>query len=257
LNTHFWKRFEVRLNQNKQTISNNKIKSSGVSMKKYKAIIWIVIISLAYIASIIIYGFVVRAYFWGADGNLTQSGLYGDMFGAFNAFFTGLAFVGVLIILVLQYRDKHNDEIHKYYNCLTATKYEIEFYKAKIEQLSGEVTTNITALQNSGTANNPVVHPVFPTYRFYPNFLENQKIELSKFHFNSDLVKEVGTCHFELSHALSRLDFYITDMKSLNQQNAAVIFGNSNNFVGMLNSVANTFGGAITKLTTEIESINH
>jgi hypothetical protein len=182
------------------------------------------------------------------DGSLGQAGLFGDMFGAFNAFFTGLAFLAIVITLWLQSNEKRNDELRKYSNCLFTTKNELDFYRTKFQQLSNEISGTVTAAQNGRTI-------VIPTYRFYPSYLENQKIELSQFHFNSDLIKDTGHCHFELCHILDRLNLYVSELKSINQNNANIVLGNAMGFKALLDSNIITFAEVIGRFDAEINKI--
>ncbi len=58
-----------------------------------------------YLLFFIVYGLIVFYAFRDQKHELTQGGLFGDMFGAINAFFTGLAFLIVALSIIFQLRE--------------------------------------------------------------------------------------------------------------------------------------------------------
>ncbi|HUI28825.1 MAG TPA: hypothetical protein VLX91_01320 [Candidatus Acidoferrales bacterium] len=229
-------------------------------MKTRNLLIGIIVALVLYTAGIAIYGMIVFITFSDCHGNLSNAGSFGDMFGAFNAFFTGLAFLAVAMTVYLQFQETTRlqaqiseskienrvAERQKYLTTLITIQNELAFYRTKFIQLSGEVAAAVIAAQN----NQPVI---LPTYRLYPDFLENQKIELSKFHFDSELIKDVGYCHFELRHIIERLTLYLEQMISLNPQNATVYLGNALGFKGLLDGDTKTFEDTINRFQAEVD----
>jgi hypothetical protein len=57
---------------------------------------------LGYVALVLIYAWLIPKFFSGTTPE--GAGQFGDMFGAFNAFFSGLAFLGVIYTVWLQTR---------------------------------------------------------------------------------------------------------------------------------------------------------
>lgn len=68
----------------------------------------IVLASTVYLLFFVGYGFIVFYIFRDQKFELTQGGLFGDMFGAINAFFTGLAFLAVALSIFLQLRESED-----------------------------------------------------------------------------------------------------------------------------------------------------
>ena len=229
-------------------------------MRAKKLLIAIIVAFVLYTSAIVIYGLIVFLIFADCHGNLGNAGLFGDMFGAFNAFFTGLAFLAVALTVYLQIQEssrlqtqiteskieKSVSERQNYLTTLLTTQNELAFYRAKFIQLSGEVGAAVTAAQSGQSV-------ILPTYRFYPDFLENQKIELTKFHIDSELIKDLGQCHFELRHIVERLTLYLEQMNSLNSQNVTIYLGNALGFKGLLDVNTKTFEDAIIKFQIEID----
>lgn len=78
------------------------------SNKKFLVISFSII--LAILLTVIIGGYLEYLFF---NGDWGQSGSFGDSFGAINATFTGLAFGGVIITLLIQIKaSKENQKVH-------------------------------------------------------------------------------------------------------------------------------------------------
>ncbi|HRI47976.1 MAG TPA: hypothetical protein PK559_12795 [Ignavibacteriaceae bacterium] len=237
-------------------------------MKKKTLLLSVTIGIIIYSLVTICYGFIIYYSLAKSNGNLGDAGLFGDMFGAFNAFFTGLAFIGLAITIFLQVKEnervqiqiqeqkeeikkeKEIDNYQKYVTGLSTTENELEFYLSKYRQISGEIGATVNAAQTGQPF-------TIPTYTFYPLFLEKQKIELSGFYFNSDLIKDIGHCHFELCHIIERLNLYKTELKGINQQNVTVVLGNALGFKGLVDSNIITYQNIITKIKSEINNIKN
>jgi hypothetical protein len=78
---------------------------SKLFSKKYISFLFI-----CYLAIFITYGFIVFFVFRDGKFEIAQAGLFGDMFGAINAFFTGLAFFGVAITIYLQMKENERSK---------------------------------------------------------------------------------------------------------------------------------------------------
>lgn len=97
----------------------------------------LIIAILAYSISIIIYGIIVFFLFRDSRNEISQAGSFGDMFGAFNAFFTGLAFLAVGLALYLQIIDTtntkisaHNSQVENtFFNMMSLLNQIIDFMK--------------------------------------------------------------------------------------------------------------------------------
>ncbi len=121
-----------------------------------------------------------------------------------NQYVIGI-FLGVIVsflslLLHGWYRDKKDEknESKKYSLCLVSTKNELPFYLDKLIQLSDNISEIINAIQNESLI-------IIPSYSLYPDFLEKTKIEINSYFRNSQLVRDIGHCHFELSHISERL----------------------------------------------------
>lgn len=102
-----------------------------------------------------------------------------------------------------QYHQDNKEKIQRteeYLAALQSAANEIEFYTGKLNQLSSELDDLTKRLEAWKT------NWVIPSYSLYPDFLEKCKITINAFFKNPKLVKDVGHCHFELCHILSRLD---------------------------------------------------
>lgn len=125
--------------------------------------------------------------------------------------FTSAALASIITLIatnIYNARQKRKEELANYKSLLSSTNNELEFYISKLEQLKIDSNNIINAIK---TQNSP---PIIPTYSIYPRFLENSKIELSKFYKNSDIIKRVGHCHFELSHICERLELIKKELRT-------------------------------------------
>ena len=134
-----------------------------------------------------------------------------------------------------------------YINCLITTLNEIDFYRSKFIKLSGEIQTAVPYAKKGEPF-------IVPSYKFYPSFLEKQKIELSKFNNNSELIRIIGNCHFELCHVQSKLESYVKYMSSLDQYNMSLHLLNAMGFKELIDTDAKLFEDAIQMLKNEIVS---
>lgn len=215
----------------------------------------------------ICYVYLVFQLFVKPIGVFSDAGAFGDMFGGISAFFTAFAFIGLAITIILQVKEnervqtqiKHQkeatiaekkiDSYKKYVQCLATTENELSFYLSKLVQLSGEINNAILAVQNNQSI-------ILPTYTFYPSFLEKQKIDLSGFFYNSDIIKDVGRCHFELCHIVVRLELYINDMQGV-YQNIGMGLANAKGFKSLIDREKTNFQDLIGKIKLEIAAITN
>lgn len=104
---------------------------------KRKHLTWFCV---AYLILFIGYGFIMFYSFRDTKYELTQNGLFGDMFGTFNAFFTGLAFMAVSLTIYLQVKDtetnkrlSHISQVENtFFNMLSVLHQIIDFSKKEI-----------------------------------------------------------------------------------------------------------------------------
>jgi hypothetical protein len=160
-----------------------------------------------------------------------------------------IGFVSALLVFGLaerkQQKRKASEENDKYLVSLQSTENEIEFYKGKLEFLSGQLAEALNCIQNNN------LNFATPSYSFYPDFLEKSKSDLSGFFRNSHLVHEVGHCHFELCHIVERLNW----LKMLGRHE---IFANRNNIAGMKDLVDSNipvFAKTVALTQTEMEAV--
>ena len=85
-------------------------------------------INLLYPALIVVFVLGVWGLTWYLLKDLTDRGTFGDMFGATNALFSGLAFVGVIFAILLQ-----SKELKLQRKELSFTRYELEGQKIQLE----------------------------------------------------------------------------------------------------------------------------
>ena len=104
--------------------------------------------------------------------------------------------VGFFVARRLEDQKATREEDNRYCCLLESISNELEFYAGKLEFLSGQLRDFL-----AGTG-------VVPSYTFYPAFLEQGKLRMNDFMRNSNLVKEVGHCHFELHHICERLEVF-------------------------------------------------
>lgn len=102
--------------------------------------LWFGLVLIAVVLAQIVYGFVIFRVF-GSD--MAVRGQFGDLFGAVNALFTGLAFAGVIYTILLQ---RHELELQR--DELRLTREELHTSAvAQTEQASHlQETTNLSAL---------------------------------------------------------------------------------------------------------------
>ncbi|KAF0220147.1 MAG: hypothetical protein FD174_1386 [Geobacteraceae bacterium] len=69
-----------------------------------------------YLIMFALYYFTVKKYFSGPAENMSKCGVFGDMFGGFNALFSGLGFIAVAVTIYLQIEQHKRDkeESHRY-----------------------------------------------------------------------------------------------------------------------------------------------
>ena len=93
-------------------------------MKKDKRWIWIAF-------GLILIVFIIWGGFWYALNRNPERGTFGDMFGAVNALFSGMAFVGIIIAILMQ-----REELELQRKELEATRKEL---KGKKNNLSCKI----------------------------------------------------------------------------------------------------------------------
>lgn len=98
-------------------------------------------------------------------------------------------------------------ELKRYCICLESTRNELLFYLETFNKLLSDISSIFGAVRTPHKI-------IIPTYSLYPNFLEHSKIKLNSFFRNSELVRTVGHCHFELSHILLGLDLMKYQLQS-------------------------------------------
>ncbi|QRA44308.1 putative phage abortive infection protein [Chryseobacterium cucumeris] len=75
-------------------------------MKKNNLVFWLIGLGSMAFMSFVLW----RNYVYASNLGKDYQGLFGDMFGASNALFTGLSFVGVIIAILLQRQDINNQK---------------------------------------------------------------------------------------------------------------------------------------------------
>jgi hypothetical protein len=104
--------------------------------------------------------------------------------------------VGFLLSRWIAERTKKREEDEQYCCLLVSAANELEFYAEKFTFLSSQLAQYL-----AGTG-------VIPSYQFYPAFLEQIKIRISGLMRDADVLKEIGHCHFELSHICERMAIF-------------------------------------------------
>ena len=161
----------------------------------------------------------------------------------------------VLGFLLTQYHQENKEkikELNEYIAALQSAANELDFYRAKLGQLSGELEA-IAVIASTWHSD-----WIIPTYSIYPSFLEKCKITINAFQKNPHLVKEIGHCHFELCHILERLNLIkqelrselSTDLRILTEQ-LRVHFRHAKGFKGLVNSNIPVFKAASDAIMTE------
>lgn len=103
-------------------------------------------------------------------------------------------------------KDKEKD-LKEYVIALQSTANELVFYKQKLTQLSNDLANLLHQIKNMQAW-------IIPSYGVYPDFLEKCKETLNTFFKNSDLVREIGHCHFELCHIRERLESLKAELRT-------------------------------------------
>ncbi|MFN1218755.1 putative phage abortive infection protein [Chryseobacterium kwangjuense] len=85
------------------------------------------------------------------DKNYDNRGTFGDMFGAANALFTGLSFVGLIVTILLQRKDLNTqrDELQKQTQSINKQNFENTFFQ--LLSLFNSVTSSIEITNDEGT----------------------------------------------------------------------------------------------------------
>lgn len=150
--------------------------------------------------------------------------------------------VGFFIARYLDRSSKRRDEEERYCVLLESLANELEFYADKFGFLSDQLAGFIGG---SG---------IVPSYTFYPNFLEQGKIRMNEFMRNSKLVKEVGHCHFELSHICERMENFKKQSEDGTSPHPMLI-GNANGFKGLVDSNIPVFKTNALALRQEAKTV--
>jgi|GEM_PF-5363526 len=160
-------------------------------------------------------------------------------------------FIGFFLNQYHQNNKEKIKELKEYISSLQSSANELEFYNAKLNQLSGELEKLANTLQQRNVF-------IIPSYSLYPDFLEKCKIALNTFHKNPHLVKEIGHCHFELCHILARLDFLKVEMStSLQQSQTQLHIANIRGFKELVDSNIPVFKATCDLLLAEKTSMEH
>ena len=104
--------------------------------------------------------------------------------------------VGFVLSWGAQCWQKRRENNTRYRCLLESVANELDFYADKFNFLSAQISTFLAERR------------IIPSYKFYPSFLEQGKLRLNEFMRNSDLVKQVGHCHFELGHICERMEIF-------------------------------------------------
>jgi len=164
--------------------------------------------------------------------------------------FTSAALASIITLLltnIYNTRQKRKEELSNYISLLSSTKNELEFYIIKLDELKSDSNNIIIAIK---TQNSP---PIIPTYSIYPKFLENSKIELSKFYKNVEIVKRVGHCHFELSHIFERLELIKLELRTKYDPQKEI--ANIGGFLKLVESNITEFSLVAEVIGTELKTI--
>lgn len=148
------------------------------------------------------------------------------------------------------YKDRIK-EFKEYIVSLQSAENELDFYRRKLIQLSGELDNLAKTLDQRNS------FWIVPTYSIYPDFLEKCKITINGFFKNPNLVKELGHCHFELCHILARLDLLKKQLYEplpnnlAASQQMAIHAGNVKGFKGLVDSNIPVFKAASEAILEE------
>jgi hypothetical protein len=149
--------------------------------------------------------------------------------------------VGFFLSWVFQRRERRQENNTRYRCLLESIANELDFYADKLTFLSKQISQ---FLDGSG---------VIPSYKFYPSFLEQGKLRMNEFMRNSGLVKDVGHCHFELSHICERMDLFRRECEATNPR--AMVLTNGRGFKGLVDSNIPVFRATATALREEAETL--
>lgn len=83
------------------------------------------------ISCLIIISTIAATLFWGLTADEGKRGTFGDMFGAANALFTGLSFVGLIVTILLQRKDLNiqREELQKQTESIKIQNFENTFFQ--------------------------------------------------------------------------------------------------------------------------------
>lgn len=163
-------------------------KKKGEKKKSaYKYFWYIVSISIIIVASLWYYNFN-----YGMNLDHIHRGIFGDMFGAVNAVFSGLAFAGIIISLYLQRIDlknqfeeikKTNEEFEKQNKTINSQKFENQYYKMidLHKQNVNEISIPFYEVVAVGKSRNKIVREVKGKNGFVDMVIELDKcLQVSK-----------------------------------------------------------------------------
>lgn len=151
-------------------------------------------------------------------------------------------------------------ENKKYAIVLESTKNEASFYLDKLRQLSNDISDTITSITSTQAksiiSQNKSQNIRIPSYSLYPDFLEKSKIEINSFFRNSDLVKDIGECHFELCHILERLNFFKNEFKKpFKQLHIPTTIQNLRGFKSLIDKNIKTFKHVILDIDKKLSIV--
>ncbi|KAB1230200.1 hypothetical protein [Chryseobacterium viscerum] len=113
-------------------------------MKKKNTSIWI----FGILSTILIVGVIIATYLILNNEKPEIRGTFGDMFGAANALFTGLSFLGLIITILLQRRDFKESKYQYFHDRMTSFMYvQLDRYEKTLEKL--EIRNNDVKIYNN------------------------------------------------------------------------------------------------------------
>lgn len=168
-------------------------------------------------------GFVLRWNYTHANSlDITEKGLFGDMFGASNALFTGLSFTGVIIAILLQ-----RQELKLQRNELELTREEMKLTKMEFNQQNETLTkqqfentffqmlsmlhTNIRSINISLNGNNVSGNQIFTSFK------NEIKVDVDNKTRDRVQKKDVNLNEFGNQLNIERLNFSTEDLKAIFQ----------------------------------------
>ncbi len=172
------------------------------------------------------------------------SGITGILIGVGIGVLT--SFLGFLTNSSYQKRQDEKKELKKYYISLKSTRDELDFYLGKLRQLGNEMTNIFNLIK---------AHKSFaiPSYSLYPDFLEKAKIEQYGFFKNSELVKKIGMCHYELAHVSERLEFFKREYTQ--GRSGFFTLGNIGSFMTLISRKVTEFEEVIKDIDEELKRV--